>query len=129
MDDALQVPRTLEGALDPKWLGAALAPLTGGAAVTRVETVEVLRTVATKVRFTVSLDGAARPQAFCLNGLLDVDENTAKGGMVTVLEADFYSRLAGLLPVRVPECGVRGALVGGGDLGDDSQAEAGPGAG
>jgi hypothetical protein len=32
-------------------------------------------------------------------------------------------------PVRVVERGVRGALVGGGDLGDDGEAEAGSGAG
>lgn len=105
MSSMLSVPRTLEQALDPEWLTRALAPVTGGATVTSVETVEVLRTVATKVRFTVTLDGAQAPKhAFCLKGLLDVDADLARGGSVTVLEADFYSQLAPSLSVRVPDC-------------------------
>jgi thiamine kinase-like enzyme len=105
MTTRIEVPRTLEQALDPRWLSQALAPVTGGAPVTAVETVEVLRTVATKVRFTVSFDGArGGKEAFCLKGLLDVDSSTAQGGAVTVLESDFYKQLAALLPVRVPEC-------------------------
>ncbi len=105
MNGALAVPRTLAEALDPNWLTRALAPATGGAAVTSVETVEVIRTVATKVRFTVTLDNAqAHKQAFCLKGLLDVDADLARGGVVTVLEADFYNQLAPLVAVRVPDC-------------------------
>ena len=105
MTARIEVPRTLEQALDPQWLSQALAPVSGGAPITAVETVEVIRTVATKVRFTVSFDGArGGKEAFCLKGLLDVDEHTARGGAVTVLESDFYLKLAALLPVRVPEC-------------------------
>jgi hypothetical protein len=101
----LAVPRTLQEALDPHWLSAALAPVTAGAEITAVETVEVLRTVATKVRFTAAFAGARDGrEAFCLKGLLDADESSAKGGMVTVLESDFYRQLASSLPVRVPEC-------------------------
>ena len=44
-------PHTLEAALDPEWLTYALTPLTGGAQVTEVAMVELIRTVATKVRF------------------------------------------------------------------------------
>lgn len=100
-----EVPRTLAEALDPAWLTQALAPATGGAAIGTVETVEVLRTVATKVRFTAAFEGArGGKEAFCLKGLLDVDTDTAKGGVVTVLEADFYSKLAAGLAVRVPDC-------------------------
>ena len=102
MNSALPVPRTLDHALDPEWLTRALAPVSGGSPVTSVEIVEVLRTVATKVRFTVTFDG--RKEAFCLKGLLDVDENLARGGVVTVLEADFYNQLASSLSVRVPDC-------------------------
>ena len=99
------VPRTLAQALDPNWLTRALAAVTGGAPVTSVEIVEVLRTVATKVRFTVTFDGAqGGKESFCLKGLLDVDANLARGGVVTVLEADFYSQLASSLSVRVPDC-------------------------
>src|SRR5215469_8896752 len=99
------VPRTLDQALDPVWLTGALAPVTDGAPVTSVEVVEVIRTVATKVRFAVTLDGTqGRKEAFCLKGLLDVDAELARGGAVTVLEADFYGQLAPSLAVRVPDC-------------------------
>jgi hypothetical protein len=97
------VPSTLEQACDPSWLSAALAAYSNGKPVLRVETVEVIRTVATKVRFTVDFDGGGR-QALCLKGLLDIDEQTARGGAVTVLEADFYQKLAPLLSIRRPDC-------------------------
>ena len=101
---AVQVPRTLAEALDPTWLTQALTPVTGGARVTAVETVEVIRTVATKVRFTAAFDGARNGrEAFCLKGFLDVDSEMARGGAVTVLEADFYDKLARKLEVRVPD--------------------------
>lgn len=102
---ALKVPRTLPEALDPTWLTQALVPVTGGARITSVETVEVIRTVATKVRFTAMFDGARDGrEAFCLKGFLDVDSEMARGGAVTVLEAEFYNKLARKLSVRVPEC-------------------------
>ncbi|MDR2856759.1 MAG: aminoglycoside phosphotransferase family protein [Novosphingobium sp.] len=102
-EPALRVPATLDEALDPAWLGEALASVGQGAKVRSVETVEVIRTVATKVRFTVTFDGAAGTQAFCLKGLLDVDEMTRLGGATCVLEGDFYLRLAPQLDVQVPE--------------------------
>ncbi|HEX7858250.1 MAG TPA: phosphotransferase [Sphingobium sp.] len=102
---ALAVPKTLVEALDPDWLSEALAPVTGGRRVTAVETVEVIRTVATKVRFTAAFDGAeGGREAFCLKGLLDVDAAGAAGGSTTVLECDFYDKLASKLSVRVPKC-------------------------
>src|SRR5262245_48404767 len=104
MERCSSVPRTLDQALDPAWLTGALAPVTNGARVTSVEVVEVIRTVATKVRFAVTLDGADGPQTYCLKGLLDVDADLARGGVVTVLEADFYGELAPSLAVRVPDC-------------------------
>jgi hypothetical protein len=100
---ALRVPRTLDEALDPQWLGEALASVSGGGKVTAVEQVELIKTVATKVRFTATFDGAAGTQAFCLKGLLDVDEMTARGGSTCVLEGDFYTKLSPKLDVRVPE--------------------------
>jgi hypothetical protein len=92
----------LARALDPAWLTQALSPVTGGAPVTAVETVEVIRTMATKVRFTASFDG--RVEAFCLKAFLDVDAETARGGAVSIKEADFYAELAPRLAVRVPTC-------------------------
>ncbi|MEW9854250.1 phosphotransferase [Novosphingobium sp. M1R2S20] len=99
------VPATLEEALDRAWLSQALADVSGGAAVTSVEQVEVIRTVATKVRFAVTFSGSEKRHGFCLKGLLDVDEMTARGGPTCVLEADFYSKVAPTIPdMRVPEC-------------------------
>jgi hypothetical protein len=96
------VPLTLAEALDPAWLSFALTPLTGGAPITAVETVEIIRTVATKVRFTVAYDGGKA--ALCLKALLDVDQQMARGGAVTVLEANFYEKLAPRLSIRRPPC-------------------------
>ena len=100
---ALGVPKTLEAALDPEWLGEALGSVGGGRRIVAVETVEVLKTVATKVRFAVGFEGDGQPQNFCLKGLLDVDEATARGGSTCVLEGDFYLKLASQVDVRVPE--------------------------
>ena len=98
------IPATLDAALDPQWLGDALAAVGGGRKVVAVEQVELIKTVATKVRFTVRFDGDDAPQGFCLKGLLDVDEMTARGGSTCVLEADFYGKAAPSVDVRVPTC-------------------------
>lgn len=102
------VPGTLAEALDPQWLAPVLAHLSGGRAIAAVETLEVIRTVATKVRFAVRFasadEGGQDTQQFCLKGLLDVDESTARGGPTCVLEADFYNRLAPVLDLCVPPC-------------------------
>lgn len=99
----VRVPATLEEALAADWLTETLAEVSDGKAVTQVETVEVIRTVATKVRFAVTFGGEARAHHFCLKGLLDVDEMTARGGPTCVLEADFYGKVSPILDVRVPE--------------------------
>ena len=100
---ALHVPTTLAEALDHAWLSDALVSVAHGAKVVAVETVEVIKTVATKVRFTATFDGAAGTQAFCLKGLLDVDEMSRMGGSTCVLEGDFYLKLAAQVNVRAPE--------------------------
>ncbi|RZK00316.1 MAG: aminoglycoside phosphotransferase family protein, partial [Novosphingobium sp.] len=99
----LRVPDTREEALDPAWLSQALASVGQGAAVTSVEIVEVIKTVATKIRFKATFDGTAGTQDFCLKGLLDADEMTKMGGSTCVLEGDFYLKLAPKLDVQVPE--------------------------
>jgi aminoglycoside phosphotransferase (APT) family kinase protein len=98
----IAVPATLAEALDAGWLGQALSAVSGGKAVTAVEQVEVIRTVATKVRFAVTFEGGEVGN-FCLKGLLDVDAMTARGGPTCVLEADFYGKVAPIADVRVPE--------------------------
>lgn len=100
---SLPVPTTLDEALDPQWLGQALAGPGRGGRVRSVETVEVIKTVATKVRFAVEFEGEAGTQAFCLKGLLDADEMTRMGGPTCVLEGDFYLSIAPQVEVQVPE--------------------------
>ncbi len=100
----LAVPTTLEAALDPQWLARALAPIGKGAAVAAVERVEVIRTMATKVRFTLRFEGDDTVHAFCLKGFLDVGDAASQGGSTTVLEADFYAKVVPHVAVRVPEC-------------------------
>lgn len=99
----LSVPTTLDAALDPAWLSQALAGIGGGAPVEAVERVEFIRTVATKQRFTVRFAGSDTVHALCLKGILDVENPIAQGGATTVLEADFYDRVARHVDVRVPE--------------------------
>jgi hypothetical protein len=94
----IEVPLTLERALDPEWLSQAL-----GRKVTSSAQVELIKTVATKVRFTAAFEGG-ETEAFCLKGLLDTDEAGRMGGPTCVLEGDFYSKLAPTVNVRVPEC-------------------------
>lgn len=95
------VPATLAAALDPAWLEPVLAEVSGGQAIDAVKQVELIRTVATKVRFAVTFaDGTTG--GFCLKGLLDVDAMTARGGPTCVLEADFYGKVAPAVDVRVP---------------------------
>ncbi|MCJ2178816.1 aminoglycoside phosphotransferase family protein [Novosphingobium album (ex Hu et al. 2023)] len=95
------VPATLAEALDPAWLTQVLSEYSGGSAVAAVEQVEVIRTVATKVRFAVTFADGLMAN-FCLKGLLDVDAMTARGGPTCVLEADFYGKVAPVLDMRVP---------------------------
>lgn len=97
----IAVPATLAEALDPDWLAQALADDSGGRAIAAVEQVELIRTVATKVRFAVTFADGGRG-SYCLKGLLDVDAMTARGGPTCVLEADFYGKVAPVADVRVP---------------------------
>ncbi|MEY2943567.1 MAG: hypothetical protein RLY97_1581 [Pseudomonadota bacterium] len=94
----LSVPKTLEQALDAAWLSDVL-----DVPVVKVNTVEVIRTVATKVRFRLDLERGLKLN-LCLKGLLDVDDLTARGGPTMVREADFYGQVAGQMDVRVPTC-------------------------
>src|SRR3979411_2971873 len=96
---AMEVPTTLDAALDPEFLSLAL-----GREVASVETLELLKTRATKVRFAAKFDDGTRG-SYCLKGLLDVDEMSRMGGSTCVLEGDFYLRLAASLPLNLPDGG------------------------
>ena len=102
IDGGTSVATTLDQALDPRWLTGALHAYSGGREVVSVETVEVLRTMATKARFAVRFAGDDAVHAFCLKAFLDVENPASQGGATTVLEADFYTRVAPRLAVRVP---------------------------
>jgi Phosphotransferase enzyme family len=104
MVETLKPARTLQEATDKDWLTRALEPVSGGAAVESLEVVEVIKTMATKVRFAVRFAGSDESRGFCLKGFLDVDAATAKGGATTVREADFYGQVAPLVTVRTPTC-------------------------
>jgi hypothetical protein len=103
----MEVPKTTAHALSPEWLRQALTGVSKGSAITQVECVEVIRTVATKIRFTVKFEDLTGAHAFCLKGLLDADEMTARGGPTMVREADFYGQIAQHIDVRIPECVVQ----------------------
>ena len=98
---ACPAPLTTQGALDPLWLGKALAPLTGGAPIESVDVVETIRTTATKIRFRARWAGGEA--ALCLKAFVDMDKG-AGGGATSLTETDFYLLLARELGVRVPEC-------------------------
>ena len=100
----LDVPQVKARALDPQWLSRALEPVSGGAAVTSVDVVEEIRTMATKLRFAVTFAGSPERHSFCLKAFLDVDATTARGGSTTVKEADFYAKIAPHIDLRVPDC-------------------------
>jgi Ecdysteroid kinase-like family len=94
----IEVPLTLERALDPEWLSKAFHRKVVSSAQ-----VELIKTVATKVRFTATF-ASGETEAFCLKGLLDTDESGRMGGPTCVLEGDFYSKVAPTVNVGIPEC-------------------------
>jgi hypothetical protein len=97
----LEVPVAIERTLEPSWLEAALAPISGGAAVVWVGDVIKLETFAAKVRFGVRFAGDERTHRFCLKGFLNPDI-AQKAGITAVREALFYQRLAPQLSMRLP---------------------------
>lgn len=98
------IPDTLEHALDPAWLCVALAPLSGGRAVTAVELAEVVKAMAAKVRVEVRFDGDLPPLQLCIKGFLDHDLGANAGGITTLREADFYLKIAPEISMEVPSC-------------------------
>lgn len=94
-------PTSLKAVMTPEWLSAMLSRCWPGAQVRNVETVELLVTMATKVRLSLEVDGAdGAPTAICIKGILTKTEARATSSIVETL---FYRDLADNLPVRVPE--------------------------
>ncbi len=94
-----EVPILLEQALEPTWLSRAL-----GTPIAAVDTVEVIKTVATKVRFRAMPANGSAPLALCIKGLFGDDPMTRMGGPTMVKEADFYGKIAAHVAVQVPTC-------------------------
>lgn len=97
----LHVPVTLAEALSPSWLQEALAEFSGGAAVTGVETVDTLETMAAKVRIAVRFAGADSAQHFCLKAFFNPQMGRAAGA-TAIREALFYQRIAPHISLRAP---------------------------
>lgn len=100
----LPIPTTLQGALDPQWLGQVLTPISGGRAVVSVELSELIRTMASKARIAVRFEGDPSTHHLCLKAFLDNDEAAALGGITTLREAEFYRQIAPQLTMRTPPC-------------------------
>ncbi|HEY8525283.1 MAG TPA: phosphotransferase [Acidimicrobiales bacterium] len=93
------VPRQLEELLDPTWLTDALADTAAGERVVAVEQADSVRTLAEKVRFTVTFErpgGERRVEPYCVKGHFDDSPNTL------MPETRFYRELRPLLDVRTP---------------------------
>jgi hypothetical protein len=97
----IAIPATHQEALNPVWLCKALADISGGAAVTDVEAVDTLETIAAKIRFSVRFAGDDKLYHFCLKAFL-VPEIAKSAGTTAVREALFYQRIAPHVPMRVP---------------------------
>jgi hypothetical protein len=97
-------PTAEDTALSPEWLTAALTGLRRGISITAVEVNERIRTVASKIRFTVTYADASSelPVNFCIKGLF-VDESTPmRPGLAT--EPVFYRDVGPTLGIRIPPC-------------------------
>lgn len=102
---AAPVPETMEGALDARWLSQALAHLSGGREVASVELADVVKAMAAKVRIAVTFDGEPDTvYRLCIKGFLDFDLGRDAGGITTLREADFYTKVAPHLTMRTPPC-------------------------
>jgi aminoglycoside phosphotransferase (APT) family kinase protein len=105
MTSGLTVPETLQEAVNPEWLAAALAPVSGGAAIVAVEVTEVVKAMASKVRIAVRFaNEPGRAHHYCVKGFLDTDLDRQGTGTVTTRESRFYTEVAPHISMRVPRC-------------------------
>ncbi len=110
MDD--QLTQDVEEALSPAWLTSVLGTVAPGATVGSVRVVEILRTVATKVRFEVdysSGNDGGLPRAFCLKGYLGTPDPRFSATAST--ESRFYREIGPGIDVRIPPCRYTGPDV------------------
>jgi len=104
VETSIEVPETLEAALDLDWLTRALAPVSGNARVIDVAVSGMVRTMASKVRIAVTFDSDPKQlHHYCLKAFLGPDVSSGAGGATTLLEADFYREIAPQLTMRTPQ--------------------------
>jgi len=95
------IPATMDEAVDPAWLTAALSRVSGGAQVLSVELSEVIRTMASKVRIRVRFANDPETEhAYCLKAFWGVP---GAGGLTTIREGKFYRDIAPVLSMRLPK--------------------------
>lgn len=98
---------TLEEALTPTWISAALSDLHPGVVVEDVELRELLHGVGTKalMRLTYAESGdGGLPRELCLKAGYEPHNQHLLEGGAYLKETRFYRDVARQLPVRVPEC-------------------------
>jgi len=96
----IPMPTSLEEVLDADWLSGALDDITNEDRIVAVEAVDSSKTLAQKVRFRVTVEGAdgqRRLRSYCIKGHLD-----GSPGNTLMSEARFYRELSPLLDVRTP---------------------------
>jgi aminoglycoside phosphotransferase (APT) family kinase protein len=94
------IPTTVDALLDPEWLTAALDDVGDDERVVDVSTEESLATVASKLRFAVTVeaaDGTRRVQQYCAKGQFDGTKSSLGWS-----ETHFYRDLAPHVTTRVP---------------------------
>lgn len=81
MTSGLTIPETLQEAINPTWLAAALAPVSGGAAIVAMEVAEVVKAMVSKVRIAVRFANEPdRAHHYCVKGFLDTDSTARAPG-------------------------------------------------
>lgn len=104
-ESSLEIPDTLEQALDPKWLSKVLSHLSDGAPVVSVETTGIVKTMASKVRIAITFENAPEQvYHLCLKGFLGQAGEAGMGGATTLRESDFYVQIAPKITMCTPPC-------------------------
>lgn len=96
-------PTCLDDVVRPAWLTTLLAERWPGTVVREVRIVEMLVTMATKVRLSLTVDGGSVevPTKVCIKGILTPTGAPASSSIVETL---FYQKVAAQIDVRVPGC-------------------------
>jgi hypothetical protein len=101
------IPSTIEQAISPAWLSAAISERHTGTRVTEVATVSIVKAVAARARITVDYDGrhvGELPTHLFVKGGFAPDTRHLLEGGAYYREARFYRDVAPQLDVGMPLC-------------------------